>query len=366
MYLPTYHHLSYKSICMQSPPTFAKNYTAASSQHHRLTWWDLTHTTHSAVQVSHDFQKLLKKLILFPRNVVFAITSDVTASTHSCKPHARCLAEWLQCTATLTGRNWAAAMLFGKGGAWLWCLPSSFPRARKSLWSPFSCLNLLTGLNDKTLMIEVAAYTLQQTRDGQFFFQGNFCHQWSLTIQCADEEGWLWVGECWNTHILFFWKKNPSPELYLLAVRQGWKSGTIQQAKRTLRPLLALNFYNPVKGSAHCNLFSSPSPCLDIMHVITAVLSPGKISLSLFFPSLPTGYTTGLEAAVCLLGFLPTHGSGRNFYVLMPSHSPCSCSSLEGWGRMFFVSHPVKRSLQGLSACTQGRTPSSEHKELWM
>ena len=124
-----------------------------------------------------------------------------------------------------------------------------------------------------------------------------------------------------------------------------------------------MNFHSPVKGSACCNLFTSPSPCLAVILLSLQFCLQAK-SPSLFFPSLPTGYTTGLEATVCPLGFLPTHGCGGNLDVLVPSHSPCSCSPLEGRGRLSFASHPVRRSLQGLSACTQGRNPRSEHEEL--
>lgn len=92
--------------------------------------------------------------------------------------------------------------------------------------------------------------------------------------------------------------------------------------------------------------------------VVTAALSPGKVSL-FFPPSLPAHYTNGLEATVCFLDFLPTHGCGGNLDVLKHSHSPCSCSPLEDRGRLSFVSHPVRRN-----AFTQGRTPRSEHEEL--
>lgn len=120
------------------------------------------------------------------------------------------------------------------------------------------------------------------------FFQEKFCHQWSLTIlllyyyQRADGQG-QWGGEGVETLILLYSKKTQANrELYLLVVRQGCKSGTNQQAKTTLWALLALNFHNPVKGSACCNLFCSPSPCLAIILAVTAVLSPGKVSLSFF------------------------------------------------------------------------------------
>lgn len=47
--------------------------------------------------------------------------------------------------------------------------------------------------------------------------------------------------------------------------------------------------------------------------------------------------------------------------VLVPSHSSCSCFPLEGGGRVSMASCPVRRSLQMLSLCTQGRTVRSEH-----
>lgn len=43
--------------------------------------------------------------------------------------------------------------------------------------------------------------------------------------------------------------------------------------------------------------------------------------------------------------------------------SPCSCSSLAGRGRLSSTSHPARSSLQGLSACTQGRTPRSKQEQ---
>lgn len=78
-------------------------------------------------------------------------------------------------------------------------------------------------------------------------------------------------------------------------------------------------------------------------------------SLSVIFPFLSPGSTTDPKNTVCPLGSSPTQlwwKSGGAAACLFP----CSCSSLASRGRLSSTSHPAASSLQGLSACTQGRT----------
>lgn len=130
MYIPTY-HLSYKKKknSMQNPPTFAKNYSAASSQHHHYSDGAYTYTSFSPA--SFPWLSAAFKEITFISKKCDICHS--TASTQSRKPHARCLAERVRCTATCAGRNREAAMLFGKLELGCDASPSSCPRARKSL-----------------------------------------------------------------------------------------------------------------------------------------------------------------------------------------------------------------------------------------
>lgn len=193
-------------------------------------------------------------------------------------------------------------------------------------------------------------------------FSRKFCPQWTLTTLCSDGQGRLWADETIET-LTFLSSKKPQAnrKICLLTVWQRWKNETIQLAETTPWALLALNFHNPVKGSACCYPFSLLTKLLSGHHSWGHWSFVSRQNLPfLAFPSLSTGYITGLEAAVCLLGFLPTHGCGGNLSVLVPSHSPCSCSPLEGGERMSMASHPVRRSLQMSSPCTQGRTLRSE------
>lgn len=192
-------------------------------------------------------------------------------------------------------------------------------------------------------------------------FSRKFSPQWTLTTQCTDGQGGLWGGERVETLIFLSSEKaQANRKICLLTGRQRWKNETIQLAKTTLWALLALNFHNLNKGSACCYPFLLSKPLFG-HHSCGRWSFVSRQNLPfLAFPSLPTGHTTGLEGAVCLLGFLSTHGCGGNLTVLMLSHSPCSCSPLEGEGRVSMTSHPVRRSLQMLGPCRQGRTLRSE------
>lgn len=247
---------------------------------------------------------------------------------------------------------------------WLWCL--SFQLSQSQEESLILIKLLLDLLAAKQWDFATGGSSLQCA--WALFFPKEFCHQWSLTAQRAGGEAGLWGGESVETLIFLSSRKTQANrELCLLAIRQGCNSGTIHLAKTTLWAFLALNFHNPVKGSACCNFVSSPSPMFG-HHPCGHCSFVSRQSLPLFF-SHPCLLATQLvlKLQLCPLGFLPTHGSGGNLDVPVPSHSPCSCSPLEGGGRLSFVSHPVRRSLQGLSTCTQGRTPRSEHEELlWM
>lgn len=185
-------------------------------------------------------------------------------------------------------------------------------------------------------------------------FSRKFYPQWTLTAQCTDGQGGLWGGERVET-LIFLYSKKPKQtgrSVSWLLDRDG-RNETIQLAKTTLWALLALNFHNPVKGSACCNPLFLTKPLFG-QHPCRHWSFVSRQNLPfLVFPPLPTGCTTSLEATLCLLGFSPTYGWGGNLNVLTPSHSSCSCSPLEEGGRVSMASHPFRRSLQMLSPCTQ-------------